>query len=303
MFRLTGTVIGSVVFSLFLLYLWGSYRMAQREPDSGIELPPSVPGRLILVNGHRVHVIDRGAGPAVLLVHGTAGSTFDWEQTVMDPLAHRHRVIAVDLFGMGFSERSADFSYGFALWADQLAGTLDALGVARASVVGHSLGGAVALVFAGNYPQKVDRLISVDSGPWLPPFMLLMMTPGAGEMMMGCADYWPHMPSRGTAYEEGMRMIYEIKGTRRALLKSARGQILESPSGFRAFRRINAPTLLLHGGSDPIIPASAAALLLRIIPGSRMVVVDGAGHFLMNDKPNRFVAEVENFLDQDTGSH
>ena len=94
-----------------------------------------------------------------------------------------------------------------------------------------------------------------------------------------------------------MRRLYRFKGTRHALLSYARGIPGDGRRYFATFPRIAAPTLLLHGGADPIIPVRAAASLQRLIPNSRMIVIEGAGHFLMNDAPERFVAEVEQFLD------
>ena len=176
---------GTLSLVLSVLYVTGNQWIMDRETKNGDELPLDVPGRLLQVNGYRVHVVERGDGPAILLVHGTGGTTLDWAASVFDDLAQTHHVVAVDLYGMGFSERNEEVGYGFKLWADELAGTLDALGIERASVIGQSLGGAIAMVFAGRYPARVNRAVSVDSGPWLPPFMLLMLTPGTGELILG----------------------------------------------------------------------------------------------------------------------
>ncbi len=288
---------GVLCLTLGVLYVLGNRWIAGREPDATAELPIGVPGSLVAVDGHRVHVIDQGTGSPLLLVHGTAGTTFDWEQHALPAFARRHRVIAVDLYGMGFSERSDRFDYGVDLWAAQLVATLEALGITRAAVVGHSLGGAIAARLAADYPQKVDRLVSVDSGPWMPWFLFAMVSPGVGEAMFGRMEFWPDLPGAPPEYTRRMRQLYRIKGTRQALLSYARGIPGDGRRYFATFPRIAAPTLLLHGGADPIIPVRAAASLQRVIPNSRMIVIEGAGHFLMNDAPDRFVAEVETFLD------
>lgn len=269
---------------------------ALRESDDVEALPGDVPGRMVQVDGHRVHLVERGEGPAVLLVHGTGGTTFDWESSVLDSLAPGHRVIALDLYGMGFSERNEAFHYGFALWADQLVGTLDALGIERASVIGQSLGGAIATAFAGRHPERVERLVSVDSGPWLPPFMGVLLTPGLGEAFLGRRDYWPERPDEPPAYAERMRQVYRIRGTRRALLRAIRGQFLDARTYFSALARVACPVLLVHGGADDIIPLRAAASLQRRLPGSQLVVLEGAGHFAMQDAPKQFAEVVERFL-------
>lgn len=290
-----GLVVPSLVLSV--LFLTATRRMASREPDAGETLPTGVPGRLIRVGGHRVHFVERGAGPAILLVHGTGGTTLDWETSVLDDLAQDHRVVALDLYGMGFSDRDDSFAYGFTLWADQLAGTLDALGIERVSVIGQSLGGAITLVFAGRYPSRVERAVSVDSGPWMPPFMVLMLTPGIGETILARSDYWPERPDQPALYGERLRAVYRIRGTRQNLLRAIRGQFFRDGLTYLgAMSRVQCPTLLVHGGADDIIPIRAAASLRRLIKNSEMVVLDGAGHFSMQDSPQRFLQEVRRFL-------
>jgi len=300
--RLTITLfVALLVGSLALsgLYVIGSRLITDRETKTGDELPPDVPGRLLQVNGlHRVHVVEGGNGHAVLLVHGTGGTTLDWESSVFDNLAQHHHVVAVDLYGMGFSERNEHFEYGFKLWADQLAGVLDALGIERASVIGQSVGGAIAVVFAGSYPSRVTRVVSVDSAPWLPPSMLLLITPGSGELILGRSEYWPERPDQPSRYAERLRDVYEIKGTRRHLLRVIRWEFLDSRMYFSAIPRVQCPVLQVHGASDDIIPLRAAASLTRLLKNSEMVVIDGAGHYSRQDSPQRFAQEVNRFLDK-----
>jgi pimeloyl-ACP methyl ester carboxylesterase len=290
---------GMVAAALWALYELGGRWGEHEETESGETLPSSVPGRLLLVQGHRVHVVERGEGPVLLLVHGTGGSTYDWESSVLDAFARKHHTIAVDLFGMGFSERSDAFDYSFELWADQLAGVLDALGIERASLIGQSLGGAVVTAFAGRHPERTVRVVSVDSGPWMPPFMLLLLTPGSGELFMARSLYWPERPDQPPAYAERMRAVYRIHGTRRNLLRLNRSQFLDARGYFRWVRRAQCPVLLVHGRNDDIIPLRAAEALHRSLPGSELVVLDGAGHFAMQDQPEAFVEVAERFLRAD----
>src|SRR5690606_8596517 len=114
--------------------LWGVGRVliARAEPVDVVALPADVPGRLLTVDGKTVHVVEQGDGEPVVLVHGFAGNTTEWEDTILAPLAERHRVIAVELFGMGFSQRLDDTVYDYELWARQLVGLLDVLGIERA---------------------------------------------------------------------------------------------------------------------------------------------------------------------------
>jgi pimeloyl-ACP methyl ester carboxylesterase len=295
---MTGLGAGLLLLALVLsvLYLTATRWIADEETESGETLPAGVPGRLVRVGGHRVHVVESGTGPAILLVHGTAGTTLDWETSVLEDLARDHHVIALDLYGMGFSDRDGGFPYGFALWTDQLVQTLDALGVERAAVIGQSLGGAISLVFAGRYPARVERVVSVDSGPWLPPFLLPMLTPGLGEMLLARGEYWPDRPDQGAVYARRMREVYGIKGTRESLLRAMRGQFIDGRAYFGGLAHVGCPTLLIQGESDDIIPTRAAQALQKLLSGSELVLIPG-GHFSMQDSPGRFLQEVRRFLD------
>ena len=208
----------SVALALLGARFAGRALMAAHQPDSLADVAGRFPGRTLEVVGHRVHVVEQGAGPALLLVHGFGASTYDFEQHVLAPLAETHRVVAVDLFGMGFSERREDFSYDFAGWADQLAATLDALGIERAVVAGHSMGGAVASILAARHSKQVAGLVLIGAlypsrlseTPWI--FLALRM-PGLGELGIGSrANLAPRAQRRTTG-----------RGWRRSRASRARG--------------------------------------------------------------------------------
>ena len=270
-----------------------------RERAAGDTLPSSVPGRIVDVGGRRVHVVERGEGPPLLLVHGFGASTADYEEHVQGLLARSHRAIAVDLYGFGWSERSADFRYDLALWSDQLAGTLDALGAARASVVGHSMGGAVAAYFAAHHPERVDRLILADALYPLAPAEIPLVfralrTPLVGEALLALsAD--PSAPGFSAAYRERAREWYRIRGTRSAFLRYVRDP--DRPAELTAsYPKIAAPTLVLHGSADAFVPVAAMERAAPAIPAARIVTIADGGHFLLRDTPDRFVQEVDAFL-------
>jgi pimeloyl-ACP methyl ester carboxylesterase len=277
----------------------GPAAIAWREPNAELQLPPGVDGRLLDVRGRRVHVVERGTGPPLLLIHGFGASTFDFEEFVLEPLARSHRAIAVDLFGFGWSERSEDFRYGWELWADQLAGTLDALGIDRASIAGHSMGGAVAAVFAARHPDRVDRLILADalypSKPGEIPWVFrALRAPVLGELMLGLvAD--ASAPGFSSAHHEHALAWYRIRGTRRAALDYLREPNRRSELE-AAYPRIAASTLILHGTDDPFVPYAAMERTAPAIQVVRIVSIPGGKHFPLRDAPDTFVREVDEFL-------
>lgn len=267
-----------------------------RESGRLESLPDGVPGRFIDVAGCRVHLVEEGSGDdVVLLVHGTAGSTLDWETSVLPAFAARRRVVAVDLFGMGFSERVGS-PYRFETWTQQLVGVLDVVGVERVKVIGQSLGGAVAGVFAGTFPGRVTHLVSVDSGPWVNVAMIPMLVPAYVGWLVNRRGYWPPRPDQGLAYEERLRAVYRVRHTRRDLAALIRGQFLDGRRYFAALGDIRCPTLLVHGAQDHIIPLRAARSLERRVPGAQVVIIPGAGHFAMQDQPDAFVHVCESFF-------
>jgi len=239
------------------------------------------------------------AGPPLVLVHGFGGSTEDFEDFVLEPLSRSHRAIAIDLYGFGWSERSDDFHYGWTLWADQIAGTLDALGIERASLAGHSMGGAVAAVFGARHPDRLDRLILADalypSEPGeIPLVFKALRTPGVGELLLGLVGE-ASAPGFSPAYRERARAWYRIRGTRSASLRYLRDPAKRAELA-AAYPVIAAPTLVLHGTADSSVPYSAMERSVSAIRDARVVTLPGGGHFLLRDAPEVFVREVEKFL-------
>lgn len=115
-------------------------------------------GRIVEVAGNRLHVLEKGSGPAILMIHGLAGQMRNFAASVVDDLAKDHRVVLVDRPGSGYSVRAAGAGAGLVAQAEVMAGLIDMLGLDRPLVVGHSLGGAVALALALNHPQAVGAL-------------------------------------------------------------------------------------------------------------------------------------------------
>jgi pimeloyl-ACP methyl ester carboxylesterase len=257
-----------------------------------------------------------GAGPAVLLVHGITSSSRTW-RTVMPALAEHYDVIAPDLLGHGRSAKPrGDYSLG--AYASGLRDLLVALDVPRATVVGHSLGGGVAMQFAYQFPERVERLALVDSGGLGSEVSLVLRAatlPGAEYVLPLLAS----SPLRGASAlagsvlgRVGLRASADVKGmaegfeslgdasARKAFVHTARSVI--DPSGQRVdatdrlYLAEHVPSLIVWGDHDRMIPVKHGREAHALMPNSRFEVFEGAGHFPFNDDPARFAALLHDFI-------
>lgn len=279
----------------------GTASIRSAEPDA-LRLPSDVPGRLTTIGGRAVHVVEAGQGAEtpLLLVHGFAGSTMDWEEHVLAPLAADRRVVAVDLLGMGFSARDDALVHGPAVWTQQLVDTLDTLRLPRVAVAGHALGGALAAQLATAHPERVERLVVVSTLVPLPEaeqswWQRGLAVRGVGEFLLGRVAYLPAGPGFSPAYVARAETIFRIAGTRRALLDFVRGD--DHPMRLAAdYARVAVPTLAIHGTADEVFPWDAAQAYLPRLHDALVLPLDGVGHWPMRDAPERVVAAIDDFL-------
>ncbi len=270
-----------------------------------------------VLHGHRVRYRTAGEGPALLLVHGITGSSQTWEATIAD-LAADHTVIAPDLLGHGESSKPrGDYSLG--AYASGLRDLLALLGHDSATVVGHSLGGGIAMVFAYQFPERTERLALVSSGGLGPEVSLALRAaalPGAelvlpliastpilraGAALAGAAGRLGLRP--GASVDQIARGFASLGDweARRAFVHTVRAVI--DPDGQRvsALDRLylagGVPTLIVWGESDPIIPARHGIEAHELISGSRLELFEGAGHFPHCDDPRRFAAVLRDFIE------
>ena len=118
-------------------------------------------GKLVMVDGKKVHYLEKGEGPPIILIHGFLYSTVMWKKNIED-LAKKFKVYVIDLWGWGYSERLKEQNYSYALYGKQIVGFMDALSIPRASLVGQSMGGGISVYVAAHFPDRVHKLILVD---------------------------------------------------------------------------------------------------------------------------------------------
>lgn len=260
------------------------------------------PGKLADIDGYRVHYIDRGAGPAMLLVHGFGGQTFSFRHLIA-AFERDHRVIAVDLKGFGYSERDATAGLSHSDQVRMLRDLLAHLGIDRVVLVGHSMGSAVVRRFAGTHPQMVEAVILAAAvtgeerrgAPMLPAWLLRPLLPllaaFASSRLLSLSFANPASVTEEVRDE--YRRPARIKGSMDGLLAMMRDARFDTPIDDSA---IGAPVLLLAGAEDRVVPASAAVSLQRALPQARLVVVDRAGHLLLEERPDDCARAIASFL-------
>ncbi len=270
----------------------------------------------VQIHGKPVSFHRGGSGPAIVLVHGITSSARTW--SAVAPLLERdHTVIAPDLAGHGHSAKPrGDYSLG--AHASGIRDLLAVLGIPRATVVGHSLGGGIVMQFAYQFPERVQRLVLVDSGGLGNDVSLVLRAatlPGAEYVMPVLFGRIPLAVGSGVnrllrtvgigrsagarGLREGLTSLGDPEG-RRAFLHTARAVI--DPAGQRVDARDRLylsegiPSLLVWGDRDPIIPVAHGREAHRLMPGSRLAEFPGAGHFPHADDPERFAALLADFM-------
>jgi haloalkane dehalogenase len=266
----------------------------------------SFQSRFIDVDGERVHVVDEGVGPAVVLVHGSPISSFAFRHQIA-ALRQRHRVIAPDLLGFGDSSAPPGGA-GFARQADVLRRVLDELDVGPHCLLGHDWGGPIALGSAARRPAQVDRLVLMNTTfdpAFAPPrYWQHIIRPGVGELVLvrlNLVGLWLPVLMRA-ARRRAVRRVYAARfrqpGTRRTVLA------LERQTNYRPLMRdvvaalphMQVPTLILWGDPDPYFCPGTLERLRQLMPHARVTTLARAGHFPMEDAPAATTTALEAFL-------
>jgi pimeloyl-ACP methyl ester carboxylesterase len=261
-------------------------------------------GRFLDVDGERVHVIQRGVGPPLLLVHGFPSNAVAW-RSVMDRLADRYAMTAVDMVGFGLSTRQPTLGLGGDAYADRLAALLDALNLARPHVAGLSWGGSVAQRLALRHPRRVDRLVLVASVSAGHRLQL-----GSGDLVgLAAAIRFPWIARRvvarflgraargsGLPVEELARGYVDplrLPGTLAFLRRFVRATSATEPVDVS---RIRAPTLVITPQADRIVHPGVGATLAAAIPGARFAAIPDAGHTVQFEAPAEVARLIDGFL-------
>jgi len=303
--------------------------LAARAKENSVthfDLMPPAPAlqpyaQSVIANGLRLHCYDSGPHPAtpIVLIHGLGDEADTWRH-LFPALARWRRVTALDLPGFGRSEQPRR-AYTLAFFAQTVACMLDALGIGRAVLLGHSMGAAVAQRLALAQPQRVERLILIGGGlptqSRRPPAQLwLFLTPGLGEMFytslrrsqeQAYATLGPYyhdlagMPQADRTFlrERVWARVWSA-GQRRAFLSALRWLAIDQATRADFFRMrlasLSTPTTIIWGEHDLIAPPAAGAAMAALLPHAQLHVIAESGHLPHQERPDQLVAALREIL-------
>lgn len=263
--------------------------------------------KIMMLHGDRVAYRDEGAGEVLLLIHGIGGSSNSWSG-VIPLLAKKYRVIAPDLLGHGESDKPrGDYSVG--AFAVLLRDLLDALDIPQVTVIGHSLGGGIAMQFAHQHGQYCKRIVLISSGGFggdvgrvlrvlsLPGSELVLpviasrpaiLASNALRALMGSSDSFQASPSLSN------------RDNRQAFLRTLRAVVDFRGQAVSALNRVcsNAvlPTMIISGDQDRIIPVEHARAAHRTMPNSRLHIIPGVHHHPPTERPETVASLIDDFI-------
>ncbi|MCA9534411.1 MAG: alpha/beta fold hydrolase [Myxococcales bacterium] len=271
--------------------------------------------RFRTIHGYKRAYIRAGTGPALLLIHGIGDNADSWAGLI-PTLAESFTVIAPDLLGHGESDKPrADYSIG--AYANAMRDLLSVLDVERVTVLGHSLGGGVAMQFAYQYPERCERLVLVGTGGVsheVNPVLRFVSAPNAdlvlpllgapGARLVGHAVFAALKAldtDIGHDAPQLMRIFDALPNTasRRAFVRTLRGAVDWRGQAItmldRCYLAQDMPTLVVWGSRDGVIPVKHAARIHAAMPASQLEIFENAGHFPHQDDPARFLRVFHEF--------
>lgn len=266
-------------------------------------------GKSLMAADHKTNYHESGEGAPLFLLHGSGPGVSGWTNwsKTIGQFDDKWRVIVPDIAGFGFTEFKEDSKYNIKLWVHHLIGIMDALGIEKASFVGNSFGGALAIGLALFDPSRVDKLILLGT-----PAGEFVQTPGlrgawtyepSVENMRSLLELFPYDKSFIT--DELVKSRYEASAREgaqealRKLLPKPKDDGVTMVRGFpdTSLVNIQAPTLVVHGREDNVVPPECGLLLAKTIPNADLYLFGQCGHWVQTEQAEKFVSIVRQFLE------
>ena len=266
-------------------------------------------GKFIDLEGRSTHYIEKGDGEPVILLHGFFYDSYMWSGNI-DALAEHFKVYAIDLWGFGYSTRQP-LDYGYQLYANQVLMFMDSLDIPRAVLVGQSMGGGTAIKLCVQYRERVNKLLLVDAGGMPNPMPLVgrfLALPRVGKFFLSLntdairrknlRDIFIHNKEVITqSYFENVTRFHKIKGTNEASLTILRRDFFDKLSDeIHQLGKMDVPIMIVWGREDSGIPLDRGEKMHRILEGSRLEIIDDAGHVPNSERPEVFNQLALSFL-------
>jgi pimeloyl-ACP methyl ester carboxylesterase len=276
-------------------------------------IPHAENSHFVSVDGAQVHYQEFGdrSSPTIVLIHGYTASLYVWKTTAPMLADAGFHVVALDLLGLGYSDKPRSFDYAISSQARMVARFMNRLGIGQATLVGSSYGGAVAATLALDYPERVEKLVLVDAvandNVKNHPILKLAAIPGVGEILTPFlidSRFFQRHRMRNTLAPANHKLITEdrVEGILRPLTAAdAHHSLLATSRAWSAERigqdahLINQPTLIIWGEDDKVIPVDDGHKLHQSILHSRFVVLKNCGHVPQEEKSDVFVNIVTEF--------
>ncbi len=267
-------------------------------------------GKTLTAAGHRTNYHEAGQGKPLFLLHGSGPGVSGWTNwaRTMPAFSDQWRVIVPDIAGFGFTDFQEGVKYDIKLWVSHLVGIMDALDIPKADFVGNSFGGALAIGLAVFAPERVDKLVLLGT-----PAGEFVQTPG----LRGAWEYEPSLENMRTLMErfpydkslvtdELVQSRFEASsrpGAQEALRKlipkpAEEGETIVKGFPAAALAKIKAPTLVVHGREDKVVPPECGMLIAQTVPQADLHLFGQCGHWVQAEQATRFTWLVRNFLSE-----
>ncbi len=269
------------------------------------------PSHYTEVDGLRIHYTEAGEGDPILLLHGFPTSSHLY-RNILPELGKTHRAIAIDLPGYGLSDKPLDAAYDYDFYVDTLSGFLDALGIQQTHLVVHDLGGPAGLYWATETPTRVrsivvlNTLVFPDVHWTVTAFLLALRTPGLRDFLVSPRGLVATM-KLGVVHKERMNRQtltpytapFQTKPARQALIKAGGGLGVGGLAKIvNELPNLDVPLRLIYGKNDRVLPDVAKTMkrLQDLRPDAELTALQGCGHFLQEDEPERVGELIGEFL-------
>lgn len=261
------------------------------------------------IDGYKIAFREQGEGSPVILIHGIPTNSLMWRE-IIPRLAKNHRVIAPDMLNYGQSEKPHSADVSINAQSCMIVKLMDALGVRRADVVAHDIGGGVAQLIAVNYPEKVRKLVLMDSvcfDSWpIPEFEPLQKPEAESGMSLNdfvsmMRGFMPNGVYNKSAMTDEIIDLYlapwSTEDGKRAFFRNLRRLNKEYTQAIAdELQRLPHQTLVMWGDKDPFQKPEYAPKLVKAIPNAELVWIKDAGHWLIDEKPNEIGDHINQFL-------